>query len=432
MAARGVHASEPRSGHRTTIPSEDEVEEAVFRNGEPMVIELPNVLPLATVRNETPQHGEPTAEEAQPADSEELAGLRAGLPECVAWRTLGDLLAHLPDEAEPTSVARLSLAPNGGAMQEDVRGVCWAHAIGGADAESVEWVVVPREGKLAAVAEWRRRCAIAQEEAGEKSALAPWPSARELEMAGVTGVTSWTQLPTQLLLLPPHALMYRTAGPRGALLFQWSRACAISAAESPSETCQLLLPPPPRSVGTLDRGTVREGEATEHDRMHALPLDSGILESKPAPWRRVQTHPPVALAAFLSLVHHTREVSSHGAGADESEKRLRVLLAPCRALLETESYNKEKLSSAGVRIVKIKDKTPRACDACGGEIFNRCVRIDEPLAPADAEPPNGSSPPPHGRKATPLPSLHNPRREKQRAKGETGDFCLRKRQRASL
>ena len=118
------------------------------------------------------------------------------------------MLTSLPEGAEPTTVAHISLGAGASAMQEDVRGVAWVQMLvqNGAEqrASSVEWLIVPGQSKRAAVIEWQRR------NRGRKGG--PWPTAEELQAVGIDNVVELTQSPAQLLLLPPHALAVRRAG----------------------------------------------------------------------------------------------------------------------------------------------------------------------------------------------------------------------------
>ena len=309
--------------------------------------------------------------------------LQEELPAWAAWRTAGDVLALLPPEAEPKQVAQLTLGPGHEKAQEDVRGCVWYNLVAsGSKAGLVRWIIVPVDQRARAVAEWTRRGG------------AGWPTAEELMEAGVERVRTAETASGQALALPPGALAVSCAGPGGASIVQWCRALAAPA----------------------------EVPATYHEPS---------LPSAEAPsWRRVQRHPPVALASFLSLAQLVREREAGGGravedvrAADDDNARARaprsadlpLLLAAVRRSVEAEWLAEE--SAAKVEL--LTDCSPRVCDHCSAEIFNRCVRLDDPMRRADGE---------HGEGFTPhAPTAPNPRREnsKQRAKGAPGDFCLR-------
>ena len=171
-------------------------------------------------------------------------------------------------------------------MQEDVRGLVWAHVMrGDTRAPPLEWLVVPRAHKVAAVAEWRKR---------RSAPDGAWPTADELRAAGVENVQTLTQNVGQILLLPPHALAIARNGETGRELLQWSRASAAIAEDDP---CAL----PPSPVVEDSSGNVS---------VHALP-ESGSTFATDDAWRRLQRHPPVVpsppsshSAASCSRHHH--------------------------------------------------------------------------------------------------------------------------------
>ena len=126
-------------------------------------------------------------------------------------------------------------------------------------------------------------------------------------------------------------------------------------------------------------------------------------------------------------------LAAEEATPDKQRRLIKPLLAPCRALLDAERIDPDKIGATGVRL-EASDFALRACDLCGAEIFNRCVRILRPLvrpstpslpdALPDA-PDDAHRPPAPDTAPVPLPTTPNPLRERQRQLGEDGDFCLR-------
>ena len=386
-------------------------------------------------------------------------GLSRQMPAWLAWRTGGDLLQHLPKDAESQVLAQLCLPPGVQDAQEDVRGGVWLHLLLGAldnvpkQKAAVEWIVVPAASKRAAVAEWQRR-------GGTETS---WPSAEELVACGVMGAVALTQAPGQVLALPPRALAVRRAGAGGAVMLQWCRASAASCAAVDSEAAA-------DGAAATSSASSAAGvpPATMTGDTHTLPWREASA------WRRVQTHPPVQLALFRALLAAVDAAKAEpegtlAAAADESEppserarydallaadeagdamasrggggdggddgdarrrrrlrRQLRLLLPPCRALLASEALtaaleSARAAAEAAVASADADELALRACDHCARELFNRYVRLDEPTSWSPQGAVEGSSEPPHAPHAPPHP---NPHRGIQRQPGEAGDFCL--------
>jgi len=301
----------PKRASFEGFPSATDIETTVIRNGEALSIDLPPAA-VAVLGEVKLSFGDVTSS-VVPAPQKIAKKLRDALPDHVVWRSEDDLLACLPEGAEPTAVARLLIYPGKELVQEDVRGLVWAHVMrGDTRAPPLEWLVVPRAHKVAAVAEWRKR---------RSAPDGAWPTADELRAAGVENVQTLTQNVGQILLLPPHALAIARNGETGRELLQWSRASAAIAEDDP---CALL----PSPVVEDSSGNVS---------VHALP-ESGSTFATDDAWRRLQRHPPVALAAFLTLCRQLQPPSpSAGTSPDAKQRKLlKSLIAPCRALLEME------------------------------------------------------------------------------------------------
>ena len=384
------------------------IDAALVARQQPLLIELPAsaVAALAALS--------PSDADVAPADAADTAALLDALPDHVGWRTASDVLAHLPEGAEPTSVAHLRLT-DAAVAQEDVRGAIWAQVLlpSGEEA-SAEWLVVSRADKAAAVAEWRRE--------------GRWPTADALARVGVASAVTLTQRATQILLLPPHALAVRraAAAARGAVhLLQWCRVSVAAAA------------------ATFDAAAAQRADGGDAACARALPAAEDAQLNSELGWRRVQLLPPIGLATFLALGALAAQASHSSApppkggarppkgaaetGAEEGGEaaaarraRLTALLPLCRGLLDAERVENGSMSAVGLG--KLQDHAPRACDRCHAEIFNRCVRVRAPLArkpcAPDATPDD---------RLEPLPARPNPRRDAPRKEGAPGDFCLRTR-----
>ncbi|KAL1515011.1 hypothetical protein AB1Y20_004080 [Prymnesium parvum] len=277
-----------------------------------------------------------------------LPHVRSSLPESLLWRAESDdVLAHLPEElAQDVAVAQLNLAADSVALQEDVCGAICVSYLTAADGASVEWLVVPPDAKSAAVREW------------ELHGEVRWPSEARLRDASFA-VERLVQQPGHLLLLPPCALCLR----RGAgVMLQWLRV-PLRCVEVALELCKRAAVPPAAGVPG---------------------------------WRRRQLHPPVLLATYRMLCARVRAATSEGC----DRAALRSLLAVAERQLDAE----EGRAAWGVEL--LADHAARACDHCAREIFNRCVRLHEPLVAA-------------GARAAP-----NPRRTAELLPGEAADFCL--------
>lgn len=385
---------------------EAEIDRVVYKKRQPLVVDVSDdaaQLLLMSRDDATLMSFISDREDVVPAsegDDEPLNTLRDALPGCVRWRRDGDLLAQLPMGAEPHVVAKLRCAAKSEFVQEDVRGVCWVNALLVGGVESVTWLVVPGESKRAAFDIFKRRKA--------------WPSSEELTGAGVGGVKELTQKPGQLVLLPPHALAMRRVGPGGAVLLQWCRA-GLGAFASRASSYDYFATPPAK----------------------ALPPLKGA-SAVPAAWRRLQLHPPVALAAFRALGEAVG-AASHDAEAAKPAAALRALLGPCRFLLHAESVSSAAAASWAAHggdstPITLDDHAPRACDHCAAEIFNTFLRLKAPTSSSSSSSSNGkatgsgssssSAATAAAAQRVPEPAWHNPRRLQQRSPGDQGDFCL--------
>ena len=363
-----------------------------------------------------------------------LEVLRAAIPEHMVWRNEGDVLANLPPPGEAHAVAQLRMGSGAEVAQEDVCGATWVHLLltGGeryvdvddrnGESDCVHWLIVPGASKRAAIAEWQRRRAASGRDA--------WPTAAELSAAGVAGARAFVQNPGKLISVPPHALAVRRVS-RHAVLRQWSRATALACLN----TARLRAAAAVAGGGDSARGRLGSPTASVLDGP-ALPWPSAEEEKgMPPEWRRLQCHPPVALATFLSLAAAVRRAEAvarkGGAPLDgAAREELRELLEPCRALVAAErltSSSSSSPSSSGTAsappdayalpVERLHDKAPRACDHCAADIFNRAVRLTAPKVVCTATA-GGTT------RLVPEPAAFNPRRRKQRRKGDAGDFCL--------
>ena len=363
-----------------------------------------------------------------------LEVLRAAIPEHMVWRNEGDVLANLPPPGEAHAVAQLRMGSGAEVAQEDVCGATWVHLLltGGeryvdvddrnGESDCVHWLIVPGASKRAAIAEWQRRRAASGRDA--------WPTAAELSAAGVAGARAFVQNPGKLISVPPHALAVRRVS-RHAVLLQWSRATALACLN----TANLRAAAAVAGGGDSARGRLGSPTASVLDGP-ALPWPSAEEEKgMPPEWRRLQCHPPVALATFLSLAAAVRRAEAvarkGGAPLDgAAREELRELLEPCRALVAAErltSSSSSSPSSSGTAsappdahalpVERLHDKAPRACDHCAADIFNRAVRLTAPKVVCTATA-GGTT------RLVPEPAAFNPRRRKQRRKGDAGDFCL--------
>ena len=290
--------------------------------------------------------------------------LAALLPPYLLWRAGDDLLAHLPDGLSPCpsnqAVASLGAAQNDPiAAYEDAGGATTWHTLlasckpsNGGQEGAIVWQVVSASQKHAAAAAWELG------RGGEPK----WPQRQQDDGVHARPVL---QKPGELLILPPGCLCLRKCTGASAVMLQWARVApafavaALKAAE-PCATAKPALPPPPCDA------------------------------PQPPPWRRLQLHPPVLLATYLGIaaaMKAHREAGRRGGGQAGSEAALPdadaadlgALVGAVTPHLCVEGTSPGTEPRGGT--ATIDDPTAlRACDLCGVDIFNRCVRIAAPLA----------------------------------------------------